>query len=426
MRALAFAVLACGACGPRGAPSNAKAPDTGITISLYRSGDESYGVVDDRRWVDVSGSTILLGNIDPGAALASLVIESSNPALRIGPCTRMRLPDDRDLERERAIADERKAVERLRAQREAELNARRYRDPRLYDQRIDVGGSGPSGKITVSPGPRFAPIVQCDVAGPPGRQLVRIVYVSTELGYRIQHAIAMRDPSKATIDSRYVFETPSWRERAEIAIFDGLPGGIDPPRELVRGQTTLDGGTSILGGGARDVPARLRRVFAGARVDEPEREDYTDANSVWVTLEVPNERLSIGPIRVHIELEDEDRWIEVDPKEWEWETHDEDGKPLNELSIKLWADEELRGTRQRMIVEDDGNRTVEVVALAMTNTGSVAREVWLEERARLAKRRSVERAWPKKPSAKGDLLRNKVVVKPGATERTGYTLVYEQ
>jgi hypothetical protein len=56
----------------------------------------------------------------------------------------------------------------------------------------------------------------------------------------------------------------------------------------------------------------------------------------------------------------------------------------------------------------------------------VAREVWIEEHLRAAKRRRVERALPTKPSAAGDVLRNVVEIKPGKTARVGYIVQYER
>ena len=405
MRAVALAALACAACGPRTGPSNAKAPEAGVAISLYREGDRAYGVVDDRRYVDISGSTVLLPNIDPGAALASLVIESRNPKLRIGPCTRQRLPDPPEQSK---FAAYQAAVRRKQASRVP----RRYREE-------------PTPAPPRTAAERFAPIVQCDVSGPPGRHLVRIVYVSTLLTYRVQHDIEITDPNKATIDSRYAFVTPHWRERAEVTVFDGIPGGIEPPRELARGMTALDGGTSVLGTGPREVPAQLRRIFAGTPFDAEGDDAYSlDALSVWAMLEAPGVKLTPGPMRVHVKLDDDERWIDLatDPRTASIDKRRDD-EPVR---IFLWIDQELRGSRQRVVVENDGLRMVEVVALSITNNGDVPREVWLEEHARPAKRRSIERAWPKKPSARGDVMRNKVTVKPGRVERAGYTLVYEQ
>lgn len=422
--AIALGVVALGsACGAPATPSNAKAPEAGISIALYRYGDTSYGVVDDRRWVDVAGSSILLGNIDPGAALASLVIESTDPSVRIGPCTRERMPDERDLPT--APEPRRDAYEE--ARRRAILEAERDM-PRRYRTRRPAPAVREPAVVD-----RYVPIVQCDVAGKPGKYLVRIVYVSTQLSYRVHNEIAITDPSKAWIESRFALVTPPWRGTADVTLFDGVPGGIEPPSEIVRGNVTLDGGTSVLLIPGREHPAQLRRVFEGLSFGDTGEQDYNaDAMSVWATLEVPDVKLVRGMTRVHVELDGEDRWIDIpapamksasdEVLDRESGVDDDANKPLR---IKLWIDSALRGQRQRMIVDNDGERMIEMVVLAMANTGDTEREVWLEEHVRPAKKRSVERAWPKKPSARGDTLRTKMIVKPNKTERAGYTLVYE-
>ena len=261
------------------------------------------------------------------------------------------------------------------------------------------------------------------------KYLVRIVYVSTTLGYRVQNDIEVHDATKATIESRFAVVTPPWRARAEMVVFDGLPGGAEPPRELTRGTVTLDGGTSILQIPSREMPALLRRVFEGVGFgdDGGEENSSNDTLSVWSTLEVPHLQLARGQTRVHVDLDGEDRWIDV-PMQKDDRTADvtRDKKLDDEpLRIKLWIDSTLRGTRQRMILQNDGVHMVEAVTLNMSNAGDAPREVWLEEHARPAKRRMIERAWPAKPSASGDRIRNKVVVKPGRVERVGYTLVYD-
>jgi hypothetical protein len=420
------------ACGSRVTPSNTKQPEAGISISLYRSGDTSCGVVDDRRWVEITGSKILLPNIDPGASLASLVLETASPDVRIGPCSRARLPDARDLPTEASsaaaasAAAERARLERTRFPR-ANGRVREFDDrPRRYRRPV------PARPEQVTPGERFAPIVQCEVAGTPGKYLVRILYVSSTLGYRVQHDIEIRDPTKATIESRFAIQTPHWRERAEIVVFDGLPGGIEPPREIKRGPATLDGGTTVLVTGPLEVPALLRRIFEGAPFHDDEESYDLDVASVWATLELPGIKLVPGPIRAHVELDGEDRYIDIPMQRSERFMDPEAPAARAEKSgddepfrIKLWIDGDLRGARQRMIVDNDGVRMVEVVSLTMSNSGDTPREVWLEEHARPAKRRLIDRAWPRKPSASKDTIRNKVVVKPGRAERVGYTIVYE-
>src|SRR5690606_25620869 len=117
-----------------------------------------------------------------------------------------------------------------------------------------------------------------------------------------------------------------------------------------------------------------------------------------------------GPTRVHIEGDGDDRWIDVpEPRRPRSDDDKREQRAGEPLRMKLWIDSTLRGGRQRMIVDNDGQRMIEVVALSVTNIGDEPREVWLEEYARPAKRRSIERAWPTTPSARGDRIRNKVV-----------------
>ena len=59
--------------------------------------------------------------------------------------------------------------------------------------------------------------------------------------------------------------------------------------------------------------------------------------------------------------------------------------------------------------------------LGVGNIGETSRDVFVEEHLRPAQKRRVDHAWPKKPSAAGDVLRTKLAVKPGAIARTGYT-----
>jgi hypothetical protein len=409
---IAAAALLCG-CPARTTPKNVKVADAGVSLALYADGETSYAVVDDRRWVEITGTKVLLGNIDPGAALASLVIETANPAVRIGPCSRERLPQlARDPLEEFGAEEERRAAERMRA---------RMRRP--------LPNVPPVPRPVKKSAAAFAPIVTCDVAGPPGRQLVRIVYVSTTLTYRTQHDLELRVEATATLDSRYAIATPPWRERADVVLYDGVPGGEHVPRELVRGDITLDGGTSVLVIPTRSVPAQLRRIYTGQLVGEdPEVDDLSPAwsgaslNAVWATLELPGTTLSPGNARVHVERQGEQqRWIDVPPALLA-RRDESDKKPLR---LSLWIDDTLRGAIARSVIENDGQRMVESFAVSVTNIGDTPREVWIEAEARRAKRRRIERPWPKKPTAAGDLVRSVVEVKPGRLERVGYLVVYE-
>jgi hypothetical protein len=403
-----------GGCTAHTTPNHVMVADAGISLALYADGQKSYAVVDDRRWLDISGSKVLLGNIDPGAALASLVIETADPAVRIGPCSRERMPEVfRDPLEDYGLEQERLAAERMRARMRRPL-------PNVPP---------PEPAVPRSDG-TFAPIVTCSVAGPPGRQLVRIVYVSSTLTCRAQHDIEVRDDATATLDSRYAIATPPWRAMADVVVFDGVPGGDHVPRELVRGRITLDGGTSVLVIPTRTVATQLRRVYTGQLVGEvdPEIDELSPnwpgeaVNAVWATLELPGTTLSPGRARVHVERAGEQqRWIDVAPALLA-RRDDAEKQPLR---LPLWIDDTIRVALSRSVVENDGQRMVEVFAASITNIGDVPREVWVEAHARRAKRRRVERPWPKKPTASGDIVRSIIEAKPGKLERVGYLVVYE-
>ena len=186
--AIAAAALgaACSGAGPV-APAGSAAPV--ISIAIYRrDGVDGYAVVDDRRWIDVAGGALEIDRVDPRADLPSLVIEPlAGGALQIGACLRDRLP--------RAA---------------------------------------------------FAPLLRCAALGAPGRHLVRALYVVPGLGYRAQHDVAMTAAGQAAVVSRFAVVTPAWQVRAELALFDGTPGGPHPAREVVRGTAMLDGGIAVL------------------------------------------------------------------------------------------------------------------------------------------------------------------------------------
>ena len=339
----AFALAACHAqhlAAPRLPP--------GITIAVY----DGFAVVDDRRDVEVGGGTLALDEIDPGAALASLQIESD---LAVGAC-----------HRERAA---------------------------------HAAGS-----------------VHCDVSGTPGRHRVRLVYVSTALRYRVEHAITVAG-AHARVVSRFAVEVPAWGSRAELVLFDGAPGGDHAPREVARGTARLDGTTAVLATSEREVPATVRRVYDGAlRGDLPPTDAAWGRESqplVWVWLELDGVSLARGPVRVHLG----DRDVLVPGEGIRAERH--------QLRLPLFVDDELRGLRARYVDLGDSASLAERMLLGIASTAAEPREVWIEEHLRPAHRRRIERAWPVKPVLAGDVVRTKLVVKPGAIERTGYTIAYD-
>ncbi len=414
MRRFALAVLALGtACHAPTTPSNAKPPEAGVTISLYADGDAGYGVVDDRRWVDVDGKTLLLANIDPGAELASLVIEPGNPALAVGACTRERMPElasndpiDEAADQQRRLTEQRRRIQ-LRPQQPPPPEPPRSR----------------SGGPTTSD--RFVPVVSCEVTAKPGRYLVRLLYITKALGYRAQHDIDVTDDTHATITSRFAITTPVWQTRAELVLYEGVPGGEHSPREVSRGQVTLDGSTSVINTPARQVASQLRRVFEGAVVTSTDSSDPNwgrdSVQAIWVWLELPRVRLAPGPIHVHVDLPGEGiRDLDVMQP-----SRKQEAALDAMLRLPLWVDESLRGSRQRIVEYSDGASISERYVFGVANTGETARDVWVEEPMRRASKRKVDRSWPKKPTADRDTLRTKLDVRPGRMERAGYTLTYD-
>jgi hypothetical protein len=410
---LALAIVACVAgCHAHSTPSNWKAPDAGVAIALYAAGEDGYGVVDDRRWIDLAGTSMLLANIDPGAELASLVIEPVDAALHVGQCVRERMPDipPKDPLEEYA--------ERQRERRAAELRRRieiRLRTPPLLDQPKPEPATNED---------RFVPVVKCDVKAKPGRYLVRILYVTKALTYRAQHDIDVADDKRARVTSRFAITTPVWQTRAELVLFDGVPGGERSPREVARGQVILDGSTSVLAVPTQDVASQLVRVYEGAVVTSTDTTDVMwgreSVQAIWVWLELAKLRLAPGPVRVHLDLPGEGI-RDLDVPQASRKQDDTDAR----LRLPLWVDESMRGARQRMLEYNDGASIAERYVFSVANLGETVREVFVEEPMRTAARRKLDRAWPKKPTVDHNVLRTKLDVKPGRVERTGYSIAYD-
>lgn len=404
------ALAACKSPPPRS--FNTKPPEAGVAIALYASGDVSYGLVDDRRWIAIEGKRMLLANIDPGADLASLVIEPASSELRVGACVRERMPEPPKRDPLEAYA------EQQRERRAAELR-----------RRIDIASRPPTAPEPAPPpevdAATFVPVVTCNVDAKPGRYLVRLLYVTSALGYRAQHDVDVRDVARVRVTSRFAVTTPVWKQRAELVLYDGVPGGEHAPREVARGSVELDGSTSVLAAPAREVQGRLRRVYEGAVVTSTDSTDPTwgtdSVQAVWVWLELAKLQLAPGPIRVHVELPGEGiRDLDVARQ-----SRKQDDKPDGMLRLPLWVDESLRGSRLRVIEYNDGVTLTERFAFSVANTGETTREVFVEEPLRKASRRRLVRAWPKPPTPDGDTLRIELDVRPGRIERSGYTLTYD-
>jgi len=410
--ALAALAVSMASCRTHTAPFNAKAPDAGISIAIYdKAGGDGFAVVDDRRWLEIAGKTIMLANIDPGAELASLVIEPADRALHVGQCVRERMPDIPPKDPLEAYAMEQRDRRSLELRRQI-ANVRALRPP-VREPTEPVQDD------------RFVPVVKCDVSAKPGRYLVRVLYVTKAVGYRAQHDIEISDDKSAHVTSRFAIVTPVWQTHAELVLYDGVPGGDRSPQEVARGQVTLDGSTSVLSVPTHDVPAQLQRVYEGAVVTSTDTTDVSwgsgSAQAIWVWLDLGKLRLAPGPVRVHLDLAGEGvRDLDIAQS-----MRRQDDTPDAPLRLPLWVDESLRGSRLRLLEYNDTSMITERYSFSVANTGESERSVIVEEPMRTATRRKLERAWPKKPTADHNVLRTKLDVKPGRIERTGYTMTYD-
>ncbi len=378
---LAVLAVACGHGGPAAPPTAANTLREGVSIALYDGHDDgAYAVVDDRRWIDVTGDALVLDlvldHVDPGADLPSLVIDPlAGGALHVGGCLRDRLPVPPEV----AVGD----------------------------------GQPPAVPVRAM----FAPVLHCTVHAEPGHHLVRLLYVSPALGYRAQHDIAMTASDHATITSRFAIVTPAWQVRAEVSLFDGLPGGEAPPRAVARGTILLDGGTAVIAVPPRDVKAALRRVYRGAAQDDGGL--LRDSQpAVWVWLELDDVALAPGPVHAHVALGQEGvRDIHVPAAGRR--------QAVAMLRLPLWIDDQLHGKRDRWSGSPDDAAATDRLTVSVANTGTMTREVWIEEKLRPARRQTVMRAWPSEPIISKNLLRMKLTVQPGAIGRAGFAITSE-
>jgi hypothetical protein len=218
--------------------------------------------------------------------------------------------------------------------------------------------------------------------------------------------------------------TPNWRAHADLAVFEGAPGGEHPPSELARGPVALDGSTAILATKPREVAAHLMRIYDGA-LATPEV-DASDVNwnaesihLVWVWIELVHATLSPGPIHARIDVPDEAM------RELDLPATLRAPAPGGDVRLPLWPDDLLSGTRLRLSDSDGLAQLSDRLMLSISNLGEVSRDVWVEEHARRARHRKLDRAWPKRPITTGDVVREKLEVKPHTVERAGFTVTYE-
>jgi hypothetical protein len=379
----------------------------GVAIAIYQRDDQAYGVVDDRRWIDVAGDSVVLERVDPRAVLSSLMIEVISAPVagtpELGACLRDRIPSGAGPDDGPGGVDEENEDE-------------------------DENGGDADGDdddavaIDAAEEPRYTPVLRCAVRSGRGRALVRLLYIVPQLGYRTQHDVTMLAPDRATVSSRFTIATPGWGTRVEVALFDGMPGGDPPPRELARGMIAPGGGIAIVAAPARTVTARLRRIYDGAKPQTeyvaryPEQWRHESHPAVWVWLELDT-ALADGPIRAHIALAGQPvRDLDLPAR---------GRRHAAALQLPLWIDERVRGRRHSRAEQDNGTIS-DAIAFSIGNTGDAAVEVWIEEVLRPVGRKTIRRAWPGEPVLiKKNLVRLPVTVPAGKTLRAGFAIDYE-
>ncbi|MFN0253179.1 MAG: hypothetical protein ACKV2T_40270 [Kofleriaceae bacterium] len=398
-------VVALGACRPRPPVEIATTPSAGVSIMLYQLGDQSYSVVDDRRWVDVRDGILVLEKLDPGATLPTLVLESlGGSTLVVGACSR-------------DIAEAPEETPKKRATREPVLDFDDVLEAVASEPPIDAGdipaGAKSDAVIATS-------AVRCAVTGPAGKHLVRVLYVSSTLSYRAQHDIAMTAAEHAMLTTRYTIATPAWGGKADVVLYDGMPGREQAPVEIARGQVVLDGSIAVLATPTRAIDARLRRVYSGEMSNTSNDDDSTSdsVNAVWVWLELELARLASGPVHATVRLVDEDEHdVEVPQAGRE--------QGARSMRVPLWIDPSLRGSKVRRRVGRENADMAEWFSVAITNTGTQPREVWIEQTLQEgARRRLVTYGQPTKPTLGAKRARAKLVVAPQRSARLAYTITY--
>ena len=259
--------------------------------------------------------------------------------------------------------------------------------------------------------------LRCAATGA-GRALVRVVYATSAVHYEARHTIDVGTPGRAILSTHLAVATPAWGARADVTVFDGVPGGDHAPRELARGTLALDGTPAVLAAPPRVLAARVVRIFDGAVVrpgvpptDPTWGHDSTTA--VQVALVLPDVPIAAGEAHVHVGLP---------------------GEPVRDVvtaiasgtrRVSLGVDDALHGTRHRVEGFGGGDALVDQIAVTLANTGAIARDVWIEEPLRPARVRSIVRTWPEPAHVVGDVVRVVVPVPPGGRAAAELGLAYD-
>lgn len=393
-------------------------------------------VVEQRRWIDVGADkTLDIDQIDDGADLESLVIESlSNPGgLVLGGCSR----DLISLHGAETSWIGRKGEITVDHGRTATGTVTAVQDGKV----LLAGDDGTVTAIDMQEARSFRLIgggsrVRCQVESGAGKQLVRVVYTTPGLTFASEQQMVVKVDAKgkgtAAITPRFTVYTPPWQIVADVSLYDGVPGGAHPPHEVFHGPVTLTGDAVIVAGTTKTVPAEVLSIFRGAisYPGEPPHDTnwhYNSTVDVWDYLELDLGDDTMPPGRVMLEVSQGDdpvpqpAILEADAIEMVDPASDQTGR----IRIKLWQASDLRGQRQKWTMSTLDTGMVESVLCSVANGGSRPREVVVEEEMRPARRREVDKPFPRKPTVRNGILRTRLTVPPGGLGRVGYVLNYE-
>jgi hypothetical protein len=447
MNKLLLLCVACLAGCPNGGGPNhpKKASEAGLSLTYYADRKESPEdldvkrilVVEQRRWVDVGADkTLDIDQIDEGADLESLVIESlSNPGgLKLGGCSR-------DLVSIRGGATTawvgRQAVISVGRGKTASGTITSVRDGTI----ILAAADGTVTAVELREAKSFTIVggdaqVRCQVESGSGKQLVRVVYTTPGLTFSSEHTMVVKldemGKGTAEITPRFTVYTPAWQVVADVALYDGIPGGTHPPHEVFRGPITLTGDPVIVAGQTIKAPAKLDAIYRGAVVSpgEPTRDQYWRNGMTmdvweWLELDLGNDTMPPGRVMLEVtqagEPVPQPALVEADAIE----LVDPAGDRLGEIRIKLWPSVDLRGMRYKYPLSILDNGLTESLLFSVSNGGDRVRDLVIEEELRPAKKREVMKPFPKKPTVRNGVLRVRVTARPGRAVRVGYVMSYE-
>ena len=455
--ALAALALATTTGCPRraGDPGAAATVPDGLAVAIYVGGApgaerRALALVDDRRTNEIGADgQLALGDVAAGIDLASLIVESLDPAtpLRVASCTRQGSTDGAALAH-RVV----RIVTVEGAEVEGRLRHVSWREPGRGQWVLEdeagavhfVSGELERARIADT----AALEVRCAVRAAPGRHRVRIAYATTDLSWSAAYEIDVAAPSAdgapgapgaaaapradATVQPTFTIAGSGLlgARRATVQLLVGLPGGDATPRLAWSGDVDLGADAVAVQPPARALPLALHHVYRGAvsLPDENPRHGAWHAQGsfdVWLALGVDDAAaatlhdLPAGPALVDVARDGQRRQVRA---EWPAPASDK----ATAFDVALWPDGDVLGYRDRRQPRDDGAVLVEQLLYTVSNHGRAPITVWVEEELRPgAARRTLKRQWPVKGERRGRFVRFPVRVKPGGTERLGFEAEYQ-